>query len=225
MRHRVRHHQSLQLTRIQRLHRLSAQNAMRHNRNRLLRPMFQTHLSRLAQRTTRVRHIIHDDGLPPLHITHQHHPAHLVRPGALLVDQGKAQIQAIRHGRRPLGTAGIRAHDDAVAHGQVVADPAQRAGLGVEVVDGDVEEALDLRGVQVHRDHVVAARRLDHVGHELRGDGGAGFVLLVLTCVGEVGDDGGDAACRGGLAGVDHDEEFHEAVIDVARGGGLENED
>lgn len=72
---------------------------------------------------------------------------------------------------------------------------------------------------------MIAASRLQHVGNELRRDGGAGFVFLVLARVGKVGDDGCDAARRGGLAGIDHDEEFHKAVVDVARGGRLEDED
>lgn len=78
--------------------------------------------------------------------------------------------------------------------------------------------------MQVHGDDVVAARRLQHVGHEFRRNGRARLVLFVLARVGEVGDHGGDAPRGGGAAGVDDDEEFHEAVVDVAGGGGLEDE-
>ena len=125
----------------------------------------------------------------------------------------------------PLCAAGVGRYNDTVLDGEVTADPVKRARLGVEVVDGDVEEALDLRGVQVHGDDVVAARRLEHVGHETCGDGGAGLVLLVLASVGEVGQHGRDATCRRRLAGVDHDQELHDSVVDVARSGGLEDED
>ena len=71
---------------------------------------------------------------------------------------------------------------------------------------------------------MIASRRLQHVRHQLCRDGGARFVLLVLACVREVGDDGSDASCGGSLAGRENDEEFHEPVIDIARGGGLEDE-
>ena len=71
---------------------------------------------------------------------------------------------------------------------------------------------------------MVTACRLQHIRNQFRGDGGAGFVFLVLARVGEVGDYGCDAAGGGGFAGPDHDEEFHEGVVDVARGGGLEDE-
>ena len=78
--------------------------------------------------------------------------------------------------------------------------------------------------MQIHGDDMIASRRLQHIGHELCGDGSPGSILFVLARVGEVGDYGGDAAGGGGFAGVDYDEEFHEAVVDVARGGGLEDE-
>lgn len=79
--------------------------------------------------------------------------------------------------------------------------------------------------MEVHRDDVVAASSLEHVGYEFSGDRCTRLVLLVLACVREVGDDGGDAARRGSFACIDHDEEFHEAVINIAWGGGLEDED
>ena len=79
--------------------------------------------------------------------------------------------------------------------------------------------------MEVHGDDVVAAGGLQHVGHQFRGDGRAALVLFVLTGVGEVGEDGGDAAGGGGAAGVDEDEELHYVVVDVARFGGLDDED
>jgi len=79
--------------------------------------------------------------------------------------------------------------------------------------------------MQVHCDDVVAAGRLQHVGHQPGSNGRAGLVFFVLPGIGEVWDDGGDAACGGGFARIDHYEEFHEAIVYVARGGGLEYED
>jgi len=45
-----------------------------------------------------------------------------------------------------------------------------------------------------------------------------------LSCVREVGNDGCDAARGRGLAGVDHDQELHEAIVDLAGCCGLEDE-
>lgn len=55
--------------------------------------------------------------------------------------------------------------------------------------------------MQIHRNHMVAARRLQHVRHQFRRDGRPRLVLFVLARVREIGDDGGDASGRGRFAG------------------------
>jgi hypothetical protein len=125
----------------------------------------------------------------------------------------------------PFGTAGIGADDDPVLPVRdVQLDVREHEGLRVEVVDGKVEEALDLAGVQIHGDDVVAARDGEHVGDELGSDGRAALVLLVHACVRVARDDGGDAAGRGALARGDEDEKLHEVVVHVAAGR-LQNKD
>ena len=79
--------------------------------------------------------------------------------------------------------------------------------------------------MQVHRDHVIAARGLQHVGHEARRDRGTRAVLLVLPRVGEVGYHRRDAPGRGGLAGGNYYQQLHYVIIYVAWCGGLEDED
>ena len=86
----------------------------------------------------------------------------------------------------PLRTSCVWAHDHSVLVVKVLPDISQRTWLGVEVIDRHVKETLDLAGVEVHRDDVVAARRLYHVGDELRRYGRPRFVLLVLPRVREV---------------------------------------
>jgi hypothetical protein len=79
--------------------------------------------------------------------------------------------------------------------------------------------------MQIHRDNMITACRLQHIGDQFRRYRCSALVLFILACVGEVRYHGCDSAGRGGLAGVDHDEEFHKAVVDVAGRGGLEDED
>ena len=79
--------------------------------------------------------------------------------------------------------------------------------------------------MQIHRDQVITPSCLEHIGHELGGDRSPTLIFLVLARVGEVGQDGGDAAGGGGAAGVDEDEQFHYVVVDVAGFGGLDDED
>jgi hypothetical protein len=123
-----------------------------------------------------------------------------------------------QHRNVPLCASSIRADDYTFLHIQVLPDPAQSARLRIQIVYGHIEEALDLTGVQIHSNDVVAAGRLQHVGHQLRCDGRSRLVFLVLARIWEVRDDCCNPPCGCRLAGIDHDEEFHECIVDVTRG-------
>ena len=62
----------------------------------------------------------------------------------------------------------------------------------VEVVDGNPEEALNLRGVEVERDHAVRAGGFDRVGAYPCSNRDPRLVFLVALGIAEVGDDRGD---------------------------------
>ena len=87
------------------------------------------------------------------------------------------------------------------------------------MVDRDIEEALDLLRVQIDGQHAVRAGGGEQIGHELGRDRHAGFIFTVLPGITEKGDHRGDA--RGGRTAhrVDHDEQFHDAVISRSAGG------
>ncbi len=72
---------------------------------------------------------------------------------------------------------------------------------------------------------MITPRRLQHISNQLRTDRRSALVLLVLARIREVRDHSRDTTSAGRLARVDHDEEFHEPVIDIARGCRLENKD
>ena len=63
-----------------------------------------------------------------------------------------------------------------------------RIGAREEVIDGHVEKALNLGGVQVHRQHAVGARRRDQVGDELGRDRHTARIFAVLPRIAEVRD-------------------------------------
>jgi hypothetical protein len=69
----------------------------------------------------------------------------------------------------------------------VLLDVVRQQRRGQQVVGGDVEEALDLAGVQIHRQHPVGAGAGDQVGHQLGRDRRAAAGLAVLAGVAEVG--------------------------------------
>lgn len=125
----------------------------------------------------------------------------------------------------PLGATGIRADNDAVTHVKILPNPLQHTRLGIQVIDRDVEEALDLTSVQIHGNDVVAASGLEHVGHELGSNGSTALVFLILTGIREVGDDGGDTTSGGGLASVNHDQKFHKTIVNIVGSCRLQDED
>lgn len=206
-------------------------------------------LGGLGQRPAGVGHVVDEDGDLVHDVSDEHHAPDDVGSGALLVDESETPVQAVgdgggtvketalalqpsqcfriieQVGHLPFGATSIGADDDDILGAPVLTNPAQHTRLGVEIIYGDVEEALDLRSMQVHGDNMVAAGSLQHVRDELGGYGRATLVLLVLPRIREIRDDGGDSPGAGGSAGVDHDEKLHEAIVDVARGSGLEDED
>ena len=129
----------------------------------------------------------------------------------------------LRDGPGARHAAHVGRHDDEVVEREL-ADRVEDHGRREEVVDRNVEEALDLRRVEVHREDPVGARRGQEVGHELRRDRDARLVLLVLPRVTEVRQDRRDARGRGAAERVEQDQKLHDVVVD-RRAGRLDHED
>ena len=135
--------------------------------------------------------------------------------GTPLEDDRERAVQALGEDLGAMHAAGIRRDDDDL----IVAEPlffevVAEHGHRHQIVDRHVEEALNLRGVQVHR-HDARAPALEHVGDDLGRDRLAAFRLLVLLCVSVVRNDGGDARGRGTAQRVDHQQQLHERVVDA----------
>ena len=94
---------------------------------------------------------------------------------------------------------------------------------GVEMVHRNVEKALNLGRVQVHRQHAVGPGAGNQVGHQLGRDRHAAFVLAVLPGVAEIGNHGRDPIGAGPLEALDHDQQFHQVLVD-RRAGRLDDE-
>ncbi len=112
--------------------------------------------------------------------------------------------------------AGVRGDDGDVVKlvGETVADIVDQHRHGDEVVDRTVEEALGLCGMQVDAHDAVGAGGFQQVEDETAGDGLAAAVLLVLAGVSEQRADRGDGARGGALQRIDHDELFHDRLVD-----------
>ena len=87
-------------------------------------------------------------------------------------------------------------------------------GESGQFVHRDVEETLDLTGMKVDGQQPVGSRRSQQIGDQAGGDGHPRLVLLVRPAVAVIGDNRRDPAGRRPLAGVDHDQQLHEAVVD-----------
>lgn len=62
---------------------------------------------------------------------------------------------------------------------------------------------------------MVASRNSQHIRDKFGRDRRARLVFLVHTCIGKTRNNGSDTTCRGGLAGRDEDEEFHQVIVHV----------
>jgi hypothetical protein len=134
-----------------------------------------------------------------------------------LVAEDHRHIEVLAVGVGTFRTTDVGSSDDEVVEVQRL-DVGKEDGRGVEVVDGDVEEALYLVGMKVHGDEAVDACHREQVGNELRTDGYTRLVFTVLTGPAEVGDDGGDALRGGALGSVDHQQKLHQ-IVGVGVGG------
>ena len=90
---------------------------------------------------------------------------------------------------------------------------------GHQVVHGAVEEALDLGSVQVYAHDAVGAGGLVQIGDEACRDRLAAAALLVLAGVGVERGHHSDALGGGPLERIDHDQLFHEPVVQRGRVG------
>ena len=95
MRHRVRKHDFRQLTAIQRLNSLAAQDPMRDNRQDLLGPMRHNRVRSLDKCSTGIGHVVDDDGDFAADVADEDHSTDFVGAGAFLVDEGEGEVEAV----------------------------------------------------------------------------------------------------------------------------------
>ena len=174
----------------------------------------------VAQRAGRIDHIVEQQAALALDVADDVHDLALVGLFAALVYDGKPHAHLVGEGTAAGHGADVRRDDDHILMiGELIHIILDEDRISEQIVHGNVKEALDLGGVQIHRQNAVCAGGFDHVRHELRGDGVAALGLAVLTGVAEIGNHGGDTAGGRALAGVDHDEQLHQIVVDGLAGG------
>ncbi len=130
-----------------------------------------------------------------------------------LVDDDEVRIaEALRQGPGPDDAADIRRYDDHLA---VFLSPgiAEQNWRGIDVVDGDVEKALDLVRMQINRQHSVDAGRRDQLGDQLGGYRNTRRPRpAILPRESEIRDYRSNRRGRGTFGRVDHHQQFHQVL-------------
>ena len=117
-----------------------------------------------------------------INITDDIHHFRNIRLVAALIDDGEIGADALGSGAGAGDAADVRRNDHQLVGVVVLLDVADHDGRAIEIVGRNVEEALDLAGMQVEREDAVGAGMGDQVGDKLGRDGRAG---LGLAAVGE----------------------------------------
>jgi hypothetical protein len=201
------------------LHREPDEDGVGAGRDDVLGAALDDELRRLAHGSRGRDHVVEHQHRAALDVADQVLDDDLRARLATLVDDREVALQDVREHVGDLHVADVGGDDDDVAERrahleEVVGEHRRRA----DMVDGDVEEALDLRGVEVHAEHAVRACGDDQVRDELRGDRHAALVLAVLARVAVVGDHRGDALRARAAKAVDEHQELHQVVVDGLAG-------
>ena len=182
-------------------------------------PTRHQHVGRRADGGAAVDHVVGEDAQAAFDIAHHFlrfcHVGRALR--ATLVDEGQvgaAVAEMLRHALGHLDATSVGGDDHRCVG--VLTQVVLEHRHGRQVVDRAFEEALDLAAVQIDADHSLGTSRLEQVGHHAGGDRLAAFRLAILAGVPVERADGGDALGGGAVGGVDHDQLFHDRVVDAA---------
>ena len=176
----------------------------------------------LGDRAAGVDHVVDQQAAPPVDVTDDPVGDDLVGGVDVARLVHERDVEAAERVGPLLGhahPAGVGGDDEQVLVAVAVQDVPRQQRHREQVVDRPVEEALDLRGVQVDGHQPVGAGGLEQVGDQPGRDRLAAAVLLVLPAVGVERRDHGDPLGRGPLEGVDQDQGFHHPLVDRRRVG------
>jgi hypothetical protein len=166
---------------------------MSDNGDDFARAVRHNYLSGFHQSTAGVSYVVNEDGNSVLHVANEDHVGDFVRTGELLVDEGKAEVEAVGNKGCSLRTPSVRTNDNALLNLQIRLNPPQRTRLRIQIVDWHIEEALYLTSMHIHCDDMIAPSRLQHIGNKLRRDRGPRLILLVLPRIWEIRGDSYDS--------------------------------
>ena len=177
-----------------------------------------------GQGAGRVDDVVDDHDVAALDLADRDDALHHVGPRAGLVADHHRAVEVLGVGVGPLRAAHVgRGDGEAFGVGLLhLLEDAQEVVARIQVVHREVEETLNLVGVEVAGHQGVGPGGFDHIGDQLRTDGHARLVLAVLAGPAEVRNHGDHLVRGGALRRVDGQEQFHQVV--GGREGGLDDE-
>ena len=196
--------------------------------NRLGTAVFGQGSGSVAQRTGGIYHVVKQDaGLAPYIADDVHYFAHIGFLTAL-VHNGQTHVHLGGEGTGAANGANIGGDNNEIIVvvlllRELCEVVIHKGRIAQQMVQGDVEEALDLGGVEIHGQNTISTGGGDHVGNQLGRDGVTALGLAVLTGIAKVGDNSGDSSGGSTAAGVAHDQQFHQMVV-YGLAGGLNQE-
>ena len=178
-----------------------------------------------AQRASGIHDVVHQHAGLAFYVTDDVHHRGDIGARTALVDDGQVGIvEALGHGTCAHHATHVGRHHDQVFRAVSAPDVGKQQRRGVNVVHRDIEEALDLVGVQVNRQHAVGVDRAEHLGRHLGRDRHARRTqAAILARVTEVRHHRGNTGRRGALQRVDQHQQLHQ-VFRAWRAGRLDHE-
>ena len=170
-------------------------------------------LGRLRQRTGGIDHVIHDHTVSAFHIANDVHDLGFVRPWTALVDDRQVAMQMFCQCSGTDDPSDIGGDDQKILV-VFLLEILQKDGRSINIVDRDIEKALNLIGMDIHDQDAVDADALEDIGDNACGNGDTGGTwTTILTGVTEIRDTGGNAFSGSALQCIDHQDDFHQVVI------------
>jgi hypothetical protein len=120
---------------------------------------------------------------------------------------------AIGKGVSHLDASHVRGDHHEVLVDATLANRLHQHGRGVEMIHGNIKEALNLPRVKIDGEHAVHASSHEKVRHQFGRDRHPRAVFAILAGIAKEWQNGRDAGRAGTTHGIHHDQQLHQVLI------------
>ena len=165
----------------------------------------------LGNSTCSVNHVIDDDNILVLYITDNLHAGNHVSASTSLVAKNERATEVLSISIGTLRTTYVWRSNYHILETQAL-QVRQDDTRCIEVIYWNIEEALNLIGMEVHGDEAVDTCYAEQVGNQFCTDADTWFVLTVLASPTEVRHNSDNVTSRCTLGSINHQEQLHQVV-------------